>query len=51
MDPDLAITIGFSLEVLLFALVFTFYVMHEVHDAHAKRATAPERRNRQKEIR
>ncbi len=48
MDPDLAITIAFVCEVLLFALAFTFYVVHETHRAHAERATAPARRNRQK---
>jgi hypothetical protein len=46
MDPDLAITICFCLEVLLFALVFAFYVSHEAHKAHAQSETAPERRNR-----
>jgi hypothetical protein len=51
MDPDLAITIGFCLEVLLFALVFTFYVAHEAHKAHAKIATAPKRANDEKGIR
>jgi hypothetical protein len=50
MDPDLAITIAFVCEVLLFALVFAFYVVHEAHKAHAEHATAPERRTRQKEI-
>jgi hypothetical protein len=48
MDPDLAITICFVCEVFVFALAFAFYVAHE---AHAERATAPERRNRKKEIR
>ncbi|HET6683306.1 MAG TPA: hypothetical protein VFG75_06385 [Gaiella sp.] len=38
MDPDLAITIGFVCEVLLFALAFAFYVAHE---AHAQTAAAP----------
>jgi len=51
MDPDLAITIGFAAEVLLFALAFAFYVAHEVHKSHAQSETAPERRNRQKRIR
>ena len=51
MDPDLAITICFVSEVVLFALVFAFYLAHEAHNnAHAERATAPERRGRQKEI-
>jgi hypothetical protein len=48
MDPDVAITIAFVGEVLLFALVFTFYVVHEVHKAHAESATTPARRNRQR---
>jgi hypothetical protein len=51
MDPDLAITIGFVVEVLLFALVFTVYVVHEAHKAHAESARAPERSNRQRGIR
>jgi hypothetical protein len=50
MDADLAITIGFVGEVLLFALVFALYVVHEAHKPHAERATAPERRNRQRGI-
>ena len=50
MDPDLAITISFVFEVVLFALVFAFYLAHEAHNAHAERATAPERRSRRKEI-
>ena len=31
MDPDLAITICFGLVVLLFALGFAFYGVHEIH--------------------
>jgi hypothetical protein len=50
MDPDLAISICFCLEVLLFALVFAFYVSHEVHEAHAQSETALERRNRERGI-
>jgi hypothetical protein len=45
MDPDLAITVAFVGEVLLFALVFTWYVVHEAHKAHAESATDPARRN------
>jgi hypothetical protein len=41
MDPDLAITIGFVCEVLLFALAFAFYVAHEAHEDHAQTAAAP----------
>ena len=46
MDPDLALTIGFVCEVLLFALVFAFYVAHEVHKVHAQTAAAPRRGSR-----
>ena len=42
MDPDLAITICFVLVVLLFALGFAFYGVHEIHRSHAESATAPE---------
>jgi hypothetical protein len=48
MDPDLAITIAFVGEVLVFALVFTFYVVREAHKAHAESATDRERRNRRR---
>jgi hypothetical protein len=41
MDPDLAITIGFVGEVLVFALAFAFYVAREVHRLHAQTAAAP----------
>ena len=34
MDPDLAITIAFVGEVILFALVFALYVRHEADKAH-----------------
>ena len=46
MDPDLVITVAFVCEVVLFALVFAFFVVHETHRGHAERATAPARRNR-----
>ena len=48
MDPDLAITICFVLEVILFALVFAVYVVHEAHQAHGESATAPERSDRRR---
>ena len=48
MDPDLAITIAFVGEGLLFALAFTVYVVHETHKAHAESATDPARRNHQR---
>jgi hypothetical protein len=51
MDPNLVITICFCLEVLLFALVFTLYVVHEVHRARARSATPPESGSRQRGIR
>jgi hypothetical protein len=34
MNPDLAITIAFVGEVILFALVFALYVRHEADKAH-----------------
>jgi hypothetical protein len=48
MDPDLAITIAFVCEVVLFALVFAVYVVHEARKAHAQSTTVPESRNHQK---
>ena len=42
MDPDLAITICFVFVVLLFALGFAVYGVHEIHRSHAESATAPE---------
>jgi hypothetical protein len=51
MDPDLAITIAFVGEVLVFALVFAFYFVHEAHTAHAESATARESRDRRQGIR
>lgn len=50
MDPDLAITICFVLEVILFALGFAVYVVHESHQGHAESATAPERSDRRRGI-
>jgi hypothetical protein len=50
MDPDLAVTIGFCLEVLVFALVFAVYVAHEVRGTHAEVAREPESTNGEKEI-
>jgi hypothetical protein len=38
MDPDLAITIAFVGEVILFALVFAFYVRHEADKTHVHSA-------------
>lgn len=51
MDPDLAITICFGLVVLLFALGFAFYGVHEIHRSHAESATVPEPRNPRQGIR
>ena len=51
MDPDLAITICFGLVVLLFALGFAFYGVHEIHSSHAESATVPEPRNTRQGIR
>ena len=34
--------------ILLFALAFTVYVVHETHKAHAESATDPARRNHQR---
>ena len=50
MDPDLVITVLFVCEVVLAALVFAFFVLHEAHKGHAATASAPERRNRWKGI-
>ena len=47
MDPDLAITIAFVGEVILFALVFALYVLHEAAKAHVDSARDPRPRNRQ----
>jgi hypothetical protein len=50
MDPDLVITALFVCEVVLAALVFAFFVLHETHKGHAATASAPERRHRRKGI-
>jgi len=41
MDPDLVITVLFVCEVVLAALVFAFFVLHETHKGHAATASAP----------
>jgi len=50
IDPDLVITVLFVCEVVLAALVFAFFVLHEAHKGHAATASAPESRNRRKGI-
>ena len=40
MDPDLVITVLFVCEVVLAALVFAFFVLHEAHKGHAATASA-----------